>query len=189
MGSHLAKYLELNPTEAQSLKRVFEFYCSSGEYREMNTMRPRMFLKFVRDAGLLDEDFTHDNAVRVLNDSKPEHRPRLAREHFDHALVLLCKNKFPELSGLDAVTRLVEQHIVPLDQDNLRFGADYHIHHPQVVDIAYEYDEYLRFVYFYYTQESRMMRFDDFMLFCEDFAIFPDLLPREELGHIFHESA
>jgi hypothetical protein len=171
------------------VKRVCEFYCSSGEYREMNTMRPRMFLKFVRDAGLLDEDFTHDNAVRVLNDSKPEHRPRLAREHFDHALILLCKTKFQELPALDAVTTLLEKHVVPLDQDNLRFGADYHIHHPQVVDIAYEYDEYLRFIYFYYTQESRMMRFDDFMLFAEDFAVFPDLLPREELGKIFHESA
>merc|ERR1711871_1840035 len=123
MGNFLGKYLESHPTEAQSLQRVFEFYCSSGEYREMNTMRPRMFLKFVRDAGVLDEFFTHDNAVRVLNGSKPEHRPRLAREHFDHALVLLCKQKFPELSGLDAVTRLVEKHIVPLDQDNLRFGA------------------------------------------------------------------
>lgn len=189
VSAQLSRYLEQNKAYAESLVRVFEFYCSSGEYREMNTMRPRMFLKFVRDAGLLDEDFTHDNSVRVLNGSKPEHRPRLAREHFDHALVLLCKQKFPELSGLDSVSRLVEKHIVPLDQDNLRFGADYHIHHPQVVDIAYEYDEYLRFMYFYYTQESRMMRFDDFMLFCEDFAVFPDLLVREELGLIFHESA
>jgi len=189
MSAQLSKYLEGHPSQTESANRVFEFYCSSGEYREMNTMRPRMFLKFVRDAGLLDEDFTHDNSVRVLNHAKPEHRPRLAREHFDHALVLLCKAKFPELSGLDSVTRLLEKHLVPLDQDNLRFGADYHIHHPQVVDIAYEYDEYLRFMYFYYTQESRMMRFDDFMLFCEDFAVFPDLLAREELGLIFHESA
>lgn len=189
MGNFLGKYLESHPTEAQSLQRVFEFYCSSGEYREMNTMRPRMFLKFVRDAGVLDEYFTHDNAARVLADGKPEHRPRLAREHFDHALSLLCKSKFPDMPAADAVAMMIETHVVPLDQDNLRFGADYHIHHPQVVDIAYEYDEYLRFVYFYYTQESRMMRFDDFMLFCEDFAIFPDLLPKEDLGLIFHESA
>jgi len=189
MGSHLAKYLEGHPSEGESLQRVFEFYCSSGEYREMNTMRPRMFLKFVRDAGLLDEYFTHDNAARVLSDGKPEHRPRLAREHFDHAVTLLCKSKFPDKPAADAVKLLIEQHVVPLDQDNLRFGADYHIHHPQVVDIAYEYDEYLRFVYFYYTQESRMMRFDDFMLFCEDFAVFPDLLAKEDLGLVFHESA
>merc|ERR1719424_2420073 len=33
-----------------------------------------------------------------------------------------------------------------------------------------------------------MMRFDDFMLFAEDFAVFPDLLARENLGLIFHES-
>jgi len=189
MTSQLSKYLEVHPSGSDSITRVFEFYCSSGEYREMNTMRPRMFLKMIRDAGLIDEDFTSEDAIMVLNDAKPEHRPRLAREHFDHGLVCLCKSKFPELSGLDAVTRLIESHLVPLDQDNLRFGADYHIHHPQVVDIAYEYDEYLRFIYFYYTQESRMMRFDDFMLFAEDFAVFPDLLARENLGLIFHESA
>jgi Ca2+-binding EF-hand superfamily protein len=189
IGAHLQRYLEAHPGHGESVARVFEFYCSSGEYREMNTMRPRMFLKFVRDAGLLDEDFTHDNAVRVLNDAQPEHRPRLAREHFDHALILLCKTKFIGSPALDAITALLEKHVVPLDQDNLRFGADYHIHHPQVVDIAYEYDEYLRFVYFYYTQESRMMRFDDFMLFAEDFVVCPDMLPRDELGRIFHESA
>lgn len=34
-----------------------------------------------------------------------------------------------------------------------------------------------------------MMRFDDFMLFAEDFAVCPDLLPRDQLGQIFHESA
>jgi len=189
MTTQLTKFLDAHPSFSESVRRVFEFYCSSGEYREMSTMRPRMFLKLIRDAGLIDETFINEDSISVLNDAKPEHRPRLAREHFDHGLVCLCKSKFPELNGLDAVTRLIESHIVPLDQDNLRFGADYHIHHPQVVDIAYEYDEYLRFMYFYYTQESRMMRFDDFMLFAEDFAVFPDLLPREALGLVFHESA
>jgi Ca2+-binding EF-hand superfamily protein len=188
MGTQLVKFLAAHPGFADSVRRVFEFYCSAGEYREMNTMRPRMFHKMVRDAGLLSQEFTHDNAVHILEEAKPEHRPRLSREHFDTALVLICKNKFSQQAAVDAVTALLENHIVPLDQDNLRFGADYHIHHPQVVDIAYEYDDFLRFIYFYYTQESRMMRFEDFMLFAEDFGVAPDQIEPTDLGHIFQTS-
>jgi len=147
-----------------------------------------MFHKFVRDAGLLDASFTHEMADEILQEAKPEHRPRLSREHFDSGLVLLCKAKFCGRQAIDAVTTLLENHVVPLDQDNLRFGADYHIHHPQVVDIAYEYDDFLRFVYFYYTQESRMMRFEDFMLFSEDFGVAPDMIEPTDLGHIFQTS-
>jgi len=156
MGTQLVNFLTAHPGFADSVRRVFEFYCSAGEYREMNTMRPRMFHKLVRDAGLLSAEFTHDDAVFILEEAKPEHRPRLSREHFDTALVLICQKKFHSMQALDAVTNLLENHVVPLDQDNLRFGADYHIHHPQVVDIAYEYDDFLRFIYFYYTQESRI---------------------------------
>jgi Ca2+-binding EF-hand superfamily protein len=188
MGTQLVKFLAAHPGLADSVRRVFEFYCSAGEYREMNTMRPRMFHKFVRDAGLLDASFTHDSAVAALEEAKPEHRPRLSRDHFDSALVLICKSKFKGVNAVDAVTELLNSHIVPLDQDNLRFGADYHIHHPQVVDIAYEYDDFLRFIYFYYTQESRMMRFEDFMLFSEDFGVTPDLIEPTDLGHIFQTS-
>jgi Ca2+-binding EF-hand superfamily protein len=188
MGTQLVKVLTAHSGFADSVRRVYEFYCSAGEYREMNTMRPRMFHKMVRDAGLLTADFTHDDACRVLEEAKPEHRPRLSREHFDSALVLLCQYKFSDRPAVDAVTALLENHIVPLDQDNLRFGADYHIHHPQVVDIAYEYDDFLRFVYFYYTQESRMMRFEDFMLFAEDFGVTPDKIEANDLGNIFQTS-
>lgn len=188
MGTQFVKFLSAHQGFSDSVRRVFEFYCSAGEYREMNTMRPRMFHKFVRDAGLLDGSFTHEMADSVLNEAKPEHRPRLSREHFDSALVLLCKHKFSGRQAIDAVTALLENHLVPLDQDNLRFGADYHIHHPQVVDIAYEYDDFLRFVYFYYTQESRMMRFEDFTLFAEDFGVTPDLIEATDLGHIFQTS-
>jgi hypothetical protein len=188
MGTQLVKFLTAHPGFADSVRRVFEFYCSAGEYREMNTMRPRMFHKLVRDAGLLTAEFTHDDAVAILEDAKPEHRPRISREHFDTALVLICGKKFHSMQALDAVTNLLENHIVPLDQDNLRFGADYHIHHPQVVDIAYEYDDFLRFIYFYYTQESRMMRFEDFMLFAEDFGVTPEQIEPTDLGHIFQTS-
>eukprot|EP00658_Telonema_sp_P-2_P019865 TRINITY_DN17815_c0_g1_i11.p1 TRINITY_DN17815_c0_g1~~TRINITY_DN17815_c0_g1_i11.p1 ORF type:complete len:1130 (+),score=343.73 TRINITY_DN17815_c0_g1_i11:190-3579(+) len=188
VGTQLVKFLTAHPGFADSVRRVFEFYCSAGEYREMNTMRPRMFHKMVRDAGLVSADFSHDQACEVLEDAKPEHRPRLSREHFDSALVGICKVKFPSRNAIDAVTCLLENHIVPLDQDNLRFGADYHIHHPQVVDIAYEYDDFLRFIYFYYTQESRMMRFEDFMLFSEDFGISGDMIEPKDLGHIFQTS-
>jgi Ca2+-binding EF-hand superfamily protein len=188
MGSQMVKFLQAHPGFADSVRRVFEFYCSAGEYREMNTMRPRMFHKLVRDAGLLSADFTHDDAVQILDEAKPEHRPRISREHFDTAMVLICSQKFHSMQALDAVTNLMENHVVPLDQDNLRFGADYHIHHPQVVDIAYEYDDFLRFIYFYYTQESRMMRFEDFMLFAEDFGVTPEQIEPTDLGHIFQTS-
>lgn len=156
----------------------------------MNTMRARMFHKLVSDAGLIADDFSFDDTVRVLEEAKPHHCPRMSRQQFDEALVLVCARKFHSMQTSDAVAYMFEHHIVPLDRGNFSGDADYlgSIQHPQVVDIAYEYDDFVRFIYFYYTQQAQLMSFDDFMLFAEDFGVAPMQINPNELGLIFQSA-
>jgi len=192
LGKQLSNFLAAHPGFKHTIDTVFDFYCNhrerSQKFGELASMSSEMFHNMIRDAGLLNPEFTQCDANAIEQEAKPYHRPRFSREHYISALALIAGKKFHSIPSAEAVSQLISQHLVPLANRQLTTGTTESSNQPPEVNMAYQYDDFLRFIYFYYTQESRMMRVEDFTLFAEDFHITPDLIEPAELGHLFQVS-
>ena len=113
---------------------------------------------------------------------------------FLNLLEVSCLIILPKMNEKDAITYLITNHILPLTQ-NLNNKNDPTIHvnfllekqtTPELVEIlVLVHKAFLPIYKFYCTKNSYLMTFEQFLKFCLDFGVFPDIVSKSKIYSFF----
>lgn len=113
---------------------------------------------------------------------------------FINLLEVTCLLIFRNKSAKDAITFIITNHILPLKQ-NLSIKNDSSVHvnfllekqtSPQLVQIlVLVHKAFLPIYKFYCNKNTYLMTFEQFLKFCVDFSIFPDVCSKSKLYSFF----
>ena len=198
----------------EQLESVFNAYCILGNKTNLRKMNSYNFLKLLCDAKIIKSSkqgissaeahlvflkaLTYKAPKTTEQPFKEKHHlipkendcRKLSFKQFLYALETISSKLYTGMGEEEAYINLVESHILPLEA--LLKGTESYLR--AVLSILKEkhldnsmesLSNSLRTYSKHYFDKHNKMNFANFMNFCSDFSIFPDVLPRKSLTWIF----
>lgn len=113
---------------------------------------------------------------------------------FLNLLEVTCLNIFPKRDPKESITFLITNHVLPLLQNiNNKNDPSVHVNFllekqttPELVEIlVLVHKAFLPVYKFFSNKNNYLMNFDQFLRFCADFSIFPDIVAKAKLYSFF----
>jgi hypothetical protein len=127
--------------------------------------------------------------------NKPNSNGRLDFRQFLKALHEIATKAFIDAQSEDCLMHLLDEYILKLDQgsDNIRGVSSKYVKglmdmlkDDEVIEALSLVHRSIIYYYRYYANSRGNMSFDNFIRFCRDFGIFPDLIPKAKLLRFFY---
>jgi len=186
----------------EELQRIFQFYCTYGEEKPMDSMKGFMFYKLCRDSSLLDEKLSYERVDLLFlhhvgnNNNK---KARMSYDQFIAAVMEIAQRKFPGEDRFDAFVRVVTTHILPgARRADKEAPVIQSFTHPRVTEVfAKEANRNIvRLLFYYYARnEGRprgrgarmedMLSLKDISNFAKDFGISSRVASHQELARMY----
>jgi len=188
---------------AAAFQRVFQFYCSYGEERPMETMKGFMFYKFCRDCAVLDDSLSYErvdliflNNISSKSNAAANKKVRMTYNQFIAAVMEVAQRKFPNEQRGDDFTRLLNEHVLPLARKaDTEAPTLLAYKHPSVLEVLAQetHSNIVRLIFYYYVRNEAkkaaitgdLMSLRDVLRFAKDFGISSRMASHQELARMF----
>jgi hypothetical protein len=192
-----------------SLYELFQSYCSYGEPMNTTKLKASKLCKLLRDHGVIgklaaaDIDIVCAQLTSNQPRSSPGHAPddsvsrgasdkRLDFSQFMKAVEVIAVKQNPCMLAQDAVVVLVDSLLqssrpqtARRSQSELASQLMEMLEVPETVQALSLVHRSLVFYYRHYSDSRGFLNFHGFIVFCRDFSIFPDIIPKSKLQRIF----
>lgn len=130
------------------------------------------------------------NGNDSVTDSKMEF------ETFLKAIELIAQKLFPEYDPCTSVSFLIEKHLLEISIPEVKEERSIGVHHikilvdllknQDVVSVLTRVHNNMKTVYNFYADSKGKMNIHQYMKFCKDFNIFPDILAKSKIFRLFY---
>ena len=176
---------------SQRLLCLFQRYSAFGNQMNSTRLGSSQFARLFRDCQL---DIKADLDVVY---SQLTGRGKMDFPTFQRALELVACRMFPELSPEQAHVTLLEEYILRLDAQLQLAPPDSYfvtrlaalLQDAEVLDVLSLSHSAVVYYYNYYSDSQGFLNYNNFIKFCRDFAVFPDMCTKPKLLTLFNALA
>ena len=201
----------------ERLHKYFIWYCSINDDSENNAMTIFKYLSLLKDARIIELissteaelifiKVAGDREVRIENDDsyppqkvlkKSTKRSKLNFKDFYKSMLIVSRRIYQELSEEEALLKLINNNMRLLEEKNKNIGKNISslkgvvekLKEKEVVEILDSVHKLVKLYFDAYSNGTGQMQYDEFIKFCRDFTIFPDLCTKMMLHGIFFSLA
>lgn len=183
----------------ETLETVFRIYSTWQEKTKKHTLNLNRFLKILNDANVWDKSSPKSlqkNETELVFIKITSSRPKSSKDFgkmdfamFTQAINTISQKLFPGSSHLKQFCRQYFPALIEKSYENEVKAVILMLKDQSLVEIVMLLSEALQPYSKYYMNENSLVNFENFLRFCRDFSVFPDLIQIKKLVPIFYTQA
>lgn len=146
----------------------------------------------------IDLIFTRMTGLKKISSKNQKMTRKIEFQQFLKALEIIARKIYPALPIQEAYHALLEEFILKLEEDlnesrivcsdNIKESLEGFKNDDTIEALSIVHRSVLYF-YRYYADNQNLMNYDNFIVFCRDFELFPDLVSKTKLVRFFYTLA